>query len=273
MSRTNRSSGSSNPVKRYLSFSGGIGEVAYYDKSAAEDDRKKSLESLDFVVLDIKSSISGYNEATNKQISSNLLNPFSVGKEEFQVKLGGADFKKGIWREIKPELDAKLKGCKFTTNIFAIADTGNGRELVRLELNGSALSPWIEFQSSLGDDLYDKKITITKGALCTRKDGETVPITDAEYKKILAAITKNPMAPRPVMFYLSSFSAVDIDDADADFLDEADSNLQKYFDGLGLNSDDDETAKGKVEPETVREPEPIVPAADTEEEDDADIPF
>jgi hypothetical protein len=271
MSRTNKSSGGSSPVKKYLAFGGGTGEIQWYDKNAPEDERKKSVESLDFVLLDIKSSIKGYHEASSSQISSNMLDPYAVGKEDFEVKLGGKVVKTGIWSQIKAELDSIAKGAKFTTNIFALADVGDGVEVVKLDLNGSALSPWIEFSKSLGDTIDDKKITITKGQLCTRKNGETAPVSDAEYKKILDAAKKNPLAPRPVLFYESSFSAVDLTEAEAEAADAADEKLQAYFDSIGLGASSDEVQETvKEDPAQYKAPSPV---KDEEAVEEDDLPF
>lgn len=265
MSRTQRSGGSSSPVKRYLKFQGGTGQIGWYDKNAPEDERQKGVESLDFVLLDIKSSITGYNEATSESISSNLLDPYSTGKEEFEVKLGNKVVKKGIWKDIKKDLG---QNYKFTTNIFALADvTGQGQEVVRLELSGSSLSPWIEFQQELGDSIFDKKITISKGILCTRKDGETVPVSDTEYKKMVADIQKNPMAPRKVVFYDSKFSSVDLTEAEVDEAVKADEGLQAYFDSIGLKPTTESAEKEDVASNT--KPEPAKGLL----EDSSDLPF
>ena len=169
MSRTKKRTGSNSPVKAYLSFAGGKGKVKFYAKDDERADEKGNvyLDDLDFIVLDIKSSVSGYNEKASAGISSNLLDPYSVGKEPFVVKTkvdGKFDtFAEGIWKDIKAEVGNI--GGKFTTNIFALADIGdgNGLQVVRLELNGSGLSPWIEFTGKLenSEDIYDLQVTPT----------------------------------------------------------------------------------------------------------------
>lgn len=270
MSRTKKESNSSSPVKKYLSFSGGSGQITWYDKNAPEDERKKSVDELSFILLDTKSSITGYNEASSKSISSNLLSPFSVGKEEFEIRLGGNIIKKGIWKDIKKELESTVKGCKFTTNIFALADLGDGLEVVRLELNGSSLSPWINFSGKLGNEIYDKVITITKGQLCTRKDGETVAVSDAELKKIVAAIEKNPLAPRPVMFYESAFSDEDLTEEQADEATKADEELQKYFDSVGVSAGSEESEE-KEDLSSNTSPKPAFQTGGDKKPDD--LPF
>jgi len=272
MSRIKKRAGSSSPVKKYVSFAGGKGKVKFHDKEHKDADEKGNvyLDSIDFVVLDIKSSISGFNEKASASINSNLLDPYSVGKEEFVVKTkvdGKFDvFAQGVYKEIKDEVIAI--GGKFTTNIFALADLGDGQQIIRLELNGSGLSPWIEFTGKLEnqDDLDDLIVTIGRGQLCTRKKGKTVPVSDAEYKKIVAAIKKDPLAERPVLFYEPAFQSESLPEDLAEQANEADEVLQKYFDESGTSKPEDIEVNGAedVSPK---------PAPDTAEDDDDDLPF
>lgn len=265
MSRTNRTSGSSSPVKKYLSFSGSKGQVKFYDKDHPDADDKGNvyLDNLDIIVLDTKSSISGYNENASAGISSNLLNPYNVGKEEFIVKtkVDGSFgvFAQGIYKDIKDKVFAI--GGKFTTNVFALADFGDGYEVVKLELNGSSLSPWIELNESFDNDsdVYDSVINISKGQLLTRKKGKTVPVTDAEYKKVLAEIKKDPMFQRPVWFYAPAFSTSELSEDLATLAGEQDEILQSYFDKSGVKTED--VVDTAVEPAT------------NSQDDNDDLPF
>ena len=279
MSRTQKTGTSNSPVKKYLSFKGSKGQLAYYDKDSKETDKNVYLDSLDIVLLDIKSSITGFNESSSSQISSNLLEPYSVGKEPFIVKtkINGsyATFAEGIWKEIKAEVDGI--GGKFTSNIFAIADVGQGMEIVRIELSGAGLTPWINFQSELSnsDEAYDKVITISRGKLCTRRKGKTEALTEDEYKKILADIKKNPMATRPVLFYETAFSGADLTEDMADLAVKNDAVLQKYFGDSGVatgekDEPEAEKSQAKQDPAQFRAP---VAAPNTSEEDDDDLPF
>lgn len=270
MSRTQKSGGSSSPVKRYLEFKGSKGVLQFHDKEDKRADEKGNvqLKSLDFVILDVKSSISGFNESSSSGISSNMLDPFAVGTEEFIVKskVNGqyGVVAKGIYKDIKDEMFAI--GGKFTTNVFAMADVGHGMEMVRIELNGSALSPWIEFTGKLdnNDDIYDLFVTMTKGQLCTRKKGKTEPVTDKEYKDIVASIQKDPMFPKPVLFYASAFTSGDLDEAMVTLAEEKDAVLQEYL-GVGgkPESKDDEPVASSTSPS----------AAPDVEEDHDDLPF
>lgn len=281
MSRTKKTTGTNSPVKKYLSFKGSKGQLAYYDKNSSEEDKNVYLDSVDFIVLDVKSSVSGFYEAEAASITSNMLDPYSVGKEPFIVKtkVRGTfgEFAKGIWKDIKAEVDAI--GGKFTSNIFALADVGDGMEIVKIDLSGAALTPWIEYQNELGssDEIYDQKITMSKGQLCTRKKGKTVPVSDDEYNKVLAALKKNPLAERPVWFYESKFEGEALTEELADLATENDEVLQDYFDGLSSKEDkpeEEEKAKPTTDPKQAqKEFKSPLPAAGTQEDDDDDLPF
>jgi hypothetical protein len=279
MSRTKRSSGSQSPVKRYLSFAGNKGQIKFYDKEHDDADSKGNvyLKDIDLIVLDIKASVSGYNEKSSSGISSNLLDPYSTGKEEFIIKTKQdgkyGEVLRGIWKDIKLEADSF--GGKYTTNIFALADVGDGLELVKMELNGSGLTPWIEYTKALenSEELYDKLIKISKGQLCARKKGKTAPVSDAEYKKVLAELKKDPMADKPVWFYTPLITDEDLTEEQVELAIANDEILQAYFDETGNNKgqetddDDDDT------PEAPKASKSPTPAAGTEEEDDDDLPF
>ena len=188
------------------------------------------------MVLDTKASISGFNEGESCGISSNLLDQFDLGKKELIVKtkVGGVfgEFARGIYRDIKDKVFNI--GGKFTTNIFALADLGNGMELVRIELSGAALGPWIEYVDGLesADAIYDQVVTISKGKLCGRKGGKNYDVTKAEYNKVLAAQKKNPMAPKPVWFYVSAFKGEGISEELTALAEEKDKVLQTYLKGF-----------------------------------------
>ena len=264
MSRTKRNSGSSSPVKKYLSFKGGKGIIQYYDKG---EEKNVSLDSLEFALVDVKSSVSGFNEGEGSGISSNLLEPFSVGEEEFVVKtkVNGTygEAIRGVWKDIKAEV-ARFGG-KFTTNLFIAADLGDGVELCRLELNGASLSPWIELQGEYAnDELYDKSITITKGQLMKRVKGKNTAVSAKEYKAIVAKLKEDPMADKPVLFYEPKFEVKDITEEQIEVATELDEKLQEY---LGSAPEETETAKSESTNESPK------PSADYDDDDEDDLPF
>lgn len=275
MSRTKRGQGGNSPVKKYISFSGSKGEFKFYDKNHKDADDKGHvyIPELSIVVLDIKSSISGYNENASSGITSNMLDPYSVGKEDFIVKtkINGkfGVFAEGIYKDIKDKL--ATINAKFTTNVFGLVDLGEGHEIVKVELNGSALRPWIELADGLdnSEDIYDLEITGARGTLLTRKGGETVKVTKKEYDKVVAAIKKDPMYQRPVWFYAPAFSTAELSEELSELAIEQDEVLQNYFDASGVKTEE----KEETQAPSTEASKPLEPAADTSEPDDDDLPF
>jgi hypothetical protein len=274
MSRSRKTGGSSNPVKVYLSFKGGKGVVEYYNKDHKDADEKGKvhLSSLDFAVLDTKASISGFNEGSNSGVTSNYLDTRDLNEQDFIVKTkekGGSygEVLRGKYQEIKSA--ARDFGGKFTTNIFALADVGNGFEIVKLELNGSGLTPWIKFGEDKKDhEIEDKLITISRGQLMKRSAGKNVLFSDKDYSALVAKLKKDPMADKPVLFYEPKFEAVDLSTELAEQAMVADEALQDYLDGImGANS----PAKSVDEPDG--QDSGYVDTESSGVSDDDDLPF
>lgn len=265
MSRSNPRAGGGSPIKKYLTFSGGTGTVNYFDKNLGEKGEKVELEKVSFTVLDVRSSISGYEESTSSSFSSNLI--VDSGKEELRVvkfkKGKSQDVVKGLYKDIKEKL--KGTGAKFTTNIIALADVGDGEEIVNIQINGAALNNWIEFTTEHSNNqYYDYKITISKGVLSKREEGKSVPVTEKEEKELDAKLKKNPRSPRPVWFYTAQIDFEDLTPEEIEKALEEDKKVQDYFNSLSSNS----TTTGKTGNVTSA-PEPN--SGDDDEDDD--LPF
>lgn len=273
MSRTRQRDGVKSPVKAYLEFKGGKGQVTYFDKSAGSEGERVTLDKLDFIVLDIKASVSGYNEKTSSGVSSNLIDPLDGGVVEFVIKSKEdgkyGEVLRGLWKDIKAEADAI--GGKYTTNIFALADLGSGLEIVNLQLNGSSLSPWITFAED--NDVYNGVITISKGQLCKRNKGATVPVTKAEHKKVMDALKEDPMSERPVWFYIPQFTFSEINEDLTQKAEEADVRLQEYFDESGINASSSSVAEDDPVSERPTAAQPKGGQTNLEPEDEDDLPF
>lgn len=224
MSRTNRRSKVSSPIKKYISFSGSTGVFSYYDKAKGE---KVEIDSISLILMDIRSSITGYNSASKSQISSNYV--VNIEEEELKVVTwkGGksADVAEGLYADIKSKLSSI--GGKFTTNLICLADVGDGEEICNIQLTGSSLSSWFEALSSI--DEYDSFITLSKGPLSKVDGKEIVPVTEEEEKALLAKIKKNPRVKQPIWFYLIDVDTTELSDEDGKKADELDATLQKYF--------------------------------------------
>lgn len=248
MSRTKKKLEVSSPVSKYLTFSGTKGQIKYYDTSSSKADSKGNvyLESLNLAILDIKASISGYNESSASSVTSNLLNPYDVNKDKFIVKtkINGkySTFAEGGYSEIKDKL--KNVNGKFTINIFGACDLGEGYQIVRLDLSGSSLGSWLDFRDKKSDeDLYNSVVSIAKGDLCKREKGKTVKVSDKEYKDVTKALKEDPLAERPVWFYIPSITSLPITDEFSQKANDLDEKLQEYFDTLLLKPNQDDSNK------------------------------
>ena len=264
MSRSERKGGSKSPIKKYVSFSGSTGLFSYYDKVKEE---KIEVETLDVVVLDVRVSISGYNQDSKETITSNMI---SNQNDEIIKVVGFKDKKprtiaEGLYKEIK-DVVKDAKG-KFTSNIIGLADLGDGEEIVNIQLSGVSLGGWIEFTSEHPNEgFYDLSLSLSKDVLCKRDAGENVPVTPAEEKKLDAILAKNPRAPRPVWYYTLKVEGVDLTEEQLDAASEGDDLLQAYFDSTKERDSDNSRAETPS-----AKPKGKVPVGAEEDEDD--LPF
>lgn len=268
MSRTKpRTTGGSNPIRKYVNFSGGEGVFKYWDK-----DKKENivLESIDVTVLDVRNSITGYCEAESCGVTSNLIG--NTSKEELIVSLiqDGKlkQIAKGLYKDIKAQVTSKEVGGKFTNNIICLADVGEGEEVINVQLNGAGLTSWIEFTGK-NPDFYDMKITLGQGTLSKREKGVTSAVSKEEEKELDAKLKKNPRAPRPVWFYTVGFDTVELTDEEIDRASDEDKKLQAYFEAGATGTEEEEV---KEEPKKSRnKTAPVV--EDDEDDDKSSLPF
>lgn len=140
------------PVKYYITFKGNDGVFTYWD---GED---RTLDSLEFVVMDTRSSITGWSDEHNARISSNLVRST---KNEFRVRAGSTALFTGPYATDKEKI--KSLGGKFTTNIFALATIDGIPTPVNIQLNGACLREWSEFVEQTGmRKLYTNAVVATK---------------------------------------------------------------------------------------------------------------
>lgn len=260
MSRTKRRGGNASPVRRYLNFSGSTGTFSYYDKEAKE---RVELDELEIIVLDVRSSVTGYNSTSKSQVTSNMV--AQIGSQPLKVvswKDGkSVDIAEGIYKDIKDKV--KAAGGKFTANVICLCDvTGEGREVCNLQLQGSSLNGWINFVNDLDQNgEYDNVITIKRGALSKVDGTDFVPVTDKEEKALDAKLKKNPRAPRPIWFYVVDFETELLTEEESDLAAAEDEVLQAYFEGTdpkGVEAtadDDNEVEDSPTPPEDAEEDE------------------
>jgi hypothetical protein len=269
MSRTQRRGGTSSPIKNYLQFSASTGTFNYYDKELKE---RVELEELSIILLDSRGSVSGYNQASKAQITSNLV--ADVGKEVLTVMSWkdkkSTEIAKGIYKTIKSIVNPK--GGKFTTNLICLADlgTGNGLEISNLQFQGSSLNGWINFVKTLdANGEYDAVVKMTRGVLSKQDGGVFSAVSAKEEAALIAKIKKNPRTPQPIWFYVMDFETEVLTDEELTQADKDDETVQKYFEAVGG------TAKASGSSEKEEEDEE---AEDTSEpvatgEDEDDVPF
>lgn len=261
MSRTRRNSKGVSPIKKYIEFKGGEGIFQYYDKETKENITLESLDGL--IVLDVRYSIGGYSKAYNAGINSNMVT--SIGRDVLSVAVweNGKrnEVAKGVYKDIKPKL-AKLSGAKFTQNVIALLDLGDGYEVVNVQLSGVGNSSWIEFNDKHGEAIYDYAITMKRGMLSKLdKDNKMVAVTKKEEGELDKKLSKNPRAPRPVWFYTIEFEERELTEEEADLAIDEDEKLQNYFNSNTKNTDsvsDDDVEENEVE---------------DEDSDESDLPF
>lgn len=200
MSRTTETKTSTNPIKAYGKFSG-HGHIAL--SAGGKDGRNNwELESLDFVLLDIRSGITGWNNETESGIYSNYV--LNSKEEELVVNIGKGQKITGLYADIKDEIEKV--GGKFANFVFVIAEINGDYQLLRLTFTGTGLQTFSEFRNSVGrGELYDSVIRLSKNP----------------DKKSNGA----------VKYFVPKFELLDLSDEVSKLADKFDNELQAYFSG------------------------------------------
>ena len=162
MSRTNQNGNSPrvpSPIRYYVSWSGEKGQFSYWDGEA-----KKRVElgpDTEFVVMDTRSAISGFNDEAQARVFSNRVK--STTKEEFNVRCGNNVIAKGFYADIKEKV--KAEGGKFCTEVFALMNIDGDFQPVQIDIMGAALGCWMTFVDTLGGPwaIYAFKINTSLG--------------------------------------------------------------------------------------------------------------
>lgn len=159
MGRTSQSTENkiSSPVKYYLTYKGDKGVFSRWDNEKKEN---VIYDELDIVLLDTRSSITGWSDEDQSKIYSNLVE-YST-KEKFLVKAGKKTLAEGVYQDIKDQVN-KIGGS-FTANIFALANIDDEFVPVNIQLHSSALSNWSDYVESTGiKNVYNQVIRLCKG--------------------------------------------------------------------------------------------------------------
>lgn len=179
--RENASSGSSSPIQTYLRWHGD-GHIEYFDKSVGDKGENVTQDSVELVIIDIRSSITGWHDASESKINSNMVKDST--KEPLTVKAFKANkpLAQGLWADIKE--DVGNSGGDFTTNLIAAAKLNGSWVLANLQLSRSNLAVWMEFRKTTTEkEIYDSTVSVTAGE--KRKKGKTVfTVPSFELKKL-----------------------------------------------------------------------------------------
>jgi len=157
MSRTDTQASNKikSPIKYYIEFGGAEGVWAYWD-----GEKNVRVDALEFVVMDVRSSIGGWSDSNNCRIHSNIVKNVQV---PFSVKAGKNVIVEGLYKDIKNEIIAA--GGKFVTNIFAMAKIDEVWAPVDIQLSGACLRDWSAFVEASGNifKVYSATVTAARG--------------------------------------------------------------------------------------------------------------
>ncbi len=144
------------PIKHYIEFGGANGVWGYWD-----GEKNVQLDILEFVVMDVRSSIGGWSEAKGCRIHSNIV---KSTKTPFVVKADKAVLLEGPYADIKNDIAAA--GGKFVCNVFALARIGGDWVPVDIQLSGASLRDWTQFVEAEGNifKVYEKQVSAARGA-------------------------------------------------------------------------------------------------------------
>lgn len=178
--RTNNSS----PVQRRfeLKLSNEGASVSYYDRTSKENvsattaaaqwNKEGSVQDIDpfeFIVLDVRSSATGWHQPSNSGIWSNEVE--NQGDTPLTVRTRDGVLAQGLWKDIRDTVTAA--GGKFTSSVYIAYRDGDGWQLGNLKIVGAALSAWIEFQDGKGRNFLTDNPGVAITGWTSRKNGAT----------------------------------------------------------------------------------------------------
>lgn len=167
MARTNESQQNTPHVcTRWYEWAGAGDEgfVYYYDKEKKENIDVKL--PFPFVLLGRMSTIGGWHEPSKSRIFANEVK--DTTREPFKVKsFKGGQLVEGFYREIKTQIE--LMGGHFVNTLYLGYKEGGVMKIGALQLKGSGMHAWIEFEKANREALYTKAVKI--GGFVDGKNG------------------------------------------------------------------------------------------------------
>jgi len=170
-----------NPCTKWFKWKGSTGTIVYYDKLTKQN-VEVSL-PFTFLLLDVLSTVKGYDESTKESIWSNEVR--DIKNSILTVKSGNNILISGNYAAVKDKVIAA--GGGYAASCY-IAFFDENKELVigNMTMTGSSLGggthlpadkkmkdvevgAWIEFSKNYKADMYSKAIVITKDErVCTQ---------------------------------------------------------------------------------------------------------
>lgn len=241
MSRTRKREGTKNPASKFISLSGKTGKFGYWDK---EKQATIELEyPINFLPLDILSTIKGYHGSLEKGIYSNEVH--NITSEILNVRcFDHGQIATGYYSDIKDKI--KNVGAKFGYSVYGMfLSKDNEPELVNFQLTGAALSSFIEYTKILKNDIYKFAISIV-GVESAKKGA-----TD---------------------YFIPTFDSKEVSKESSELADELDVKLQEYLDTYKIEQKTPKENEEVDNDDTGFSKEPA-PEENTETETNSETPF
>lgn len=142
------------PVSYYFSFSGETGLF-----TAMKDGETISLNAIELALLDVTSSLDGWNDADNSRVYSNQ---FRSSADTVTLRTKETVLLSGPYKDNKESF--KNFGAKYNTNLYGLAKINGESVVVKIALKGSGLSQWLNFTAENKlYTIYDSMLTIETG--------------------------------------------------------------------------------------------------------------
>ena len=164
------------PCSKYVEWNGGKtkGYFSYYDKEAKQNVK---FDFQDVIILDNTSfNVSGYCKTRKAGIWSNEVQSINQPMRVSYFNRQREVLAEGAYSEIKDR--AKSAGGKYTRCLYAL----KGDEMIHIQINGSALGPWIEQIESRPDSFFETKfVKLAKSELSGNPDGVEFQVPEFEF--------------------------------------------------------------------------------------------
>lgn len=145
-----------NPAKRYYQWVGSKGCLRYFDRTRGEKGEEVFVKlPFSFLVLDRLHTIRGFSDAEQSGYWSNEVRDLKTNTLTVRNKKGIAAT--GLYANLAPVLN---KGANYCQSVYIAMKGADGKlEICNLQLEGSAIGPWIELCK--GKDIYKFAVSIS----------------------------------------------------------------------------------------------------------------